>query len=369
MAARRAIPVLEERIFKLPGLARWTLGLLAVFMVSLVDYLTGYEVAFYVFYLIPVAYFAWFTGRRNGILISAICAVTAEVTDLSTGFRYSSAVYIAWSILVKMGVFMVAVIALDIIRHEMVRQKKDNEKMLRAYQEIQRVAQIKSEFTAMVSHELRTPLTAIRESVNVVSEGCTGSINADQKKYLEMTVRNVDRLSRLINDVLEFAKLDNGRRKAAVSLNDLNALVLETVDFFRPAASAKGLSLNAEIKPGIPPFLFDRDAVEEVLANAINNALKFTESGSVSLDVRRREGEVLVSVRDTGCGVLKEDIPALFSPFVQFGKKYGKVFEGTGLGLAISRMLMDQCGGRIWLESEFGKGTTLNFTLPLKLKE
>lgn len=350
---------------KSPKVLLIAIGVAIAAAVEGIDYVTGPEIAFYVFYLIPVAFFAWYCGIVLGASAAFLCAIAAEATDLATGARYSSFAHLCWSTGVKISVLVIVSLALSKIRKEMTRQREDHRKLLVAYEEIQKLARIKSEFAATVSHELRTPLAAIRESVNLFHDGSLGCLNSDQKKYAGITLRNVDRLNRLINDVLDFSKLESGKSKASSAPGDLNALIEETVRFYEPAASSKGLILRADTDAKIPRFSFDADGIARVLTNAIGNAVKFTESGNITVTSRSAGGGAEVIVRDSGCGMKDEDLPKLFKPFVRIPRDYGKNIEGTGLGLAICKMLIDQHKGRIWLESGLGKGTALHFTLPI----
>lgn len=238
--------------------------------------------------------------------------------------------------------------------HDVTERKKIEDKLKEALQ-------AKSAFTAMVSHELRTPLGALREGVSQVLEGLLGPINDDQRKFLEIVKRNVDRLNRLICDVLDFQKLETGKMVFNIQENDLNKVIKEAGESMSILAKNKGLEFSINLDDNIPLFKFDRDKISQVLYNLLNNSLKFTEKGMLSVSLVRQDNMAKISVKDTGPGIKNEDIPKLFQEYEQLKRKTG----GTGLGLAISQQIIKAHGGNIWAESIYGQGATIHFTLPL----
>lgn len=228
---------------------------------------------------------------------------------------------------------------------------------------------IKSRFISMVSHELRTPLTAIREGIGIVLDGITGEPSPGQTEYLSIAKANVDRLARLVNDVLDFQKLDAGKMRFDVCENDIRSMAREVYETMAPAAKRKGLRFSLDAPDDLPAAFFDRDRIAQVLTNLVHNAIKFTEAGAVSIAVRRAEGRVRVSVTDTGSGIERDDMPALFHKFEQLTAAKAGNKGGTGLGLAISKEIVEGHGGRIWAESEPGRGASFHFVLPVAPRE
>lgn len=247
---------------------------------------------------------------------------------------------------------------------------KDKERLTYALQEsnqkLKQMYQIKSDFTSMVSHELRTPLTAIREGISIVLDGSTGAINDDQKEFLAMAKKNVDRLARLINDVLDFSKLEAKKLEFKMEEGNINELVEEITKIQNKIAKDKGIYLEAETSSNIPIVKFDSDRVIQVLTNLVNNAIKFTNTGGVKVITAVNQNEIFVTVKDTGEGIKKEDMPKLFQKFQQLGDVNQRKTGGTGLGLAICKQIITQHGGRLWAESEQGKGSKFIFTLPIR---
>lgn len=231
--------------------------------------------------------------------------------------------------------------------------------------ERKRLERLKDDFVSTISHELRTPLTAIKEGINIVSDGSAGEVNKDQKEFLGIAKRNVDRLSRLINEILDFQKFESGRMVFNIAENDIAEVVREVKDSMLVVASGKGLRLLLDIKDDIPKIRFDRDKITQVVTNLVSNAIKFTESGDISIIVKPANNSVQVSIRDSGLGIKPEDLPRLFQKFVQLESLSERKTGGTGLGLAISKDIIEGHRGKIWAESEQGKGSVFNFIIPI----
>ena len=241
-----------------------------------------------------------------------------------------------------------------------MRDVTERKRMLEA---LQRAVMVKSEFTSMVSHELRTPLTAIKEAVDVVSDGTAGEVNKHQADFLALAKRNVDRLHRLINDTLDFSKLERGEFHIEFGPGDLNALVAETVAQQRLAAEKQGLRLELALDGRLPPVRMDSDRVSQVLTNLIGNAIRYGESGWIEVATALSGDEVVVRIQDTGPGIPENKLDNIFDAFVQLSTGPGRRSGGTGLGLAICKKIVDLHGGRIWVESEVGAGSAFSFSL------
>ena len=236
----------------------------------------------------------------------------------------------------------------------------------RMVESLQRAVMVKVEFTSMVSHELRTPLTAIKEAIDVVADQTAGPVNQHQTEFLALAKRNVDRLHRLINDTLDFSKLERGEFRLELGPHDLNALTREIVMQQRVAAQKQGLRLELSLEEGLPPVRVDPDRVSQVLVNLIGNAIRYCDGGWIEVSTRRGDGEdVVVKVQDSGPGIPEDKLEHIFEAFVQLSTGPGRRSGGTGLGLSISKKLVELHGGRIWVESEVGRGSAFNFTLRL----
>jgi len=234
-----------------------------------------------------------------------------------------------------------------------------------ADKKVKEAMEFKSQFISTVSHELRTPLTIIKEDIALIMDGAAGRIKSKQREILEIAQRNIDRLARLINDVLDFQKLQSGRVKFNMQDNNINNVIETVYSTMAGTVKKKGVELQLAIDNTLPKATFDSDKMIQVLTNLVSNAMKFTDKGSITIATRRIENSIRISVIDTGCGMKQEDLPKLFQQFQQLGSGNRKT-GGTGLGLAISKDIVEKHGGRIWVESELGKGTTMHFLLPIK---
>jgi signal transduction histidine kinase len=200
-----------------------------------------------------------------------------------------------------------------------------------------------------------------------VLEGLHGPINEGQNRFLSATLRNLDRLGRIINDLLDISRLESGKMEAIKEPIDFARLARETAAAFRAPIDKKGLEFVERI-PDVPIMLSaDRDELVEVLTNLLGNAIKFTERGRIELEIRELGQEVECSVADTGRGIAQRNMPKLFEKFTQFGRIAGGGEKGTGLGLAIVKSLIELHDGRIRVESIENAGSKFIFTLPKNL--
>jgi len=251
------------------------------------------------------------------------------------------------------GKWMVAEINVDI-----TERKKAEEAMKKA-------ARIKTDFVSMVSHELRTPLTSIREGVNIVADETAGKLTDMQKNFINLIQRNVERLARLINDVLSFQKLKSGKMDFKMEESDINLIAEEVKKTMEPFVKSKELKIITKTDNKLHNFKFDKDKITQVMINVVGNAIKFTDKGEITISTSLEdEKTVKVSVKDTGIGIKKTDIPRLFQRFEQLGGNERKT-GGVGLGLAICKNIVEEHGGRIWVESKIGKGAEFIFVLPI----
>lgn len=224
--------------------------------------------------------------------------------------------------------------------------------------------QLKDEFISTVSHELRTPLSITREGVSLLLDGIPGAVNGQQQKVLSVARDNIDRLSRIINSLLDISKLEAGKVELRRERVELRHLLQQVADAFERMARERGLILTVHRPPAGLEVYVDADKTIQIFSNLVGNAIKFTGRGSVDVLVNECQHEVECVVRDTGVGIAKENLPKVFSKFQQFGRTAGGGEKGTGLGLAIAKELVELHHGTMRVESEPGCGTTFAFTLP-----
>lgn len=247
----------------------------------------------------------------------------------------------------------------------------------KANQELRRIDQMKSEFVSVASHELRTPLTAIKNAVQLVLKKKAGDINENQAKFLSMADRNIDRLTNILNDLLNLSRIESGRIPMKFEELDVRGFVETILSSFRPQAEGKSIRLEAQLPDDLPTVYGDREKIEQILVNLVGNALKFTpEGGTIRIRAERlpRNGEepggmVAISVQDTGIGIPQEHLKSIFEKFYQVEGSLQRSVGGTGLGLAITKGLVELHHGSIWAQSEVGKGSTFTFTLPVSQGE
>lgn len=246
-----------------------------------------------------------------------------------------------------------------------LRVAKDITEKKRYERRLKELDKLKSDFVSNVSHELRTPLTAIKGSVDNMLDGLTGDLNEKQSRYLVRIKSNTDRLARLINDLLDLSKIEAGIKLKPTNL-DLATIAREVIESLRPLAAEKLITITIESLESALDAWADPDRIAEILMNLLGNAIKFTPNdGTVSLSLQRNGTEwVEVSVADTGPGIPSEEANRIFDKFYQVTQAKNQKAVGTGLGLTITKALVEMHGGRIWLESEVGKGSIFSFTLP-----
>jgi GAF domain-containing protein len=250
--------------------------------------------------------------------------------------------------------------ALAIENARLFREIEDKSRQLEV------ASQHKSEFLANMSHELRTPMNAILGFSEVLAEGMFGEINDKQAEYLRDILESGRHLLSLINDILDLSKIEAGRMELEPDDFDLPGAIDNALTLVRERAGRRGITLGREIDQQIGMIRGDERKVKQVVLNLLSNAIKFTpEGGRIDVRATMTDAMVEVSVTDTGVGIAPEDQETVFEEFRQVGTADKKV-EGTGLGLALSRKFVGLHGGRIWVKSQVGQGSTFTFTLPVR---
>jgi signal transduction histidine kinase len=240
-----------------------------------------------------------------------------------------------------------------------------NDELRRLYRELETASQHKSDFLANMSHELRTPLNAIIGFSQVLREGMAGDVNEKQAEYLDDILSSGSHLLSLINDVLDLSKVEAGQVELEVAPFSLHEALERGVAMVRERATRDGVQVTLAANSDLDVVAGDERRIRQVIFNLLTNAVKFTPAGgSVDVWATQVNGQVSVSVGDTGAGIAAEDLERIFDEFQQTkaGIEQG---EGTGLGLALSKRLVELHGGRIWVDSELGRGSTFVFTLPV----
>jgi signal transduction histidine kinase len=223
----------------------------------------------------------------------------------------------------------------------------------------------KSEFLANMSHELRTPLNAIIGFSEVLQERLFGELNEKQAEYTDDILTSGRHLLSLINEILDLSKVEAGRMELELATFDLPLAIDNARTFVRERAIKHGITLDVDVDERLGDYVGDERKIKQILLNLLSNAVKFTaEGGRIEISARKISGSVEISVSDTGIGIAPEDLPKIFEEFRQVGSDYSHKVEGTGLGLTLAKKFVELHGGKIWVTSELGKGSTFSFSLP-----
>ena len=239
--------------------------------------------------------------------------------------------------------------------------------VLKDISERHRLDQLKIDFVSLVSHQLRTPISAIKGYLSSLLEEKTGALAEEQKLYIERAYASNERQLEIIESLLDISRIEKGKIKLTPIEFSIVELAKESVDTFSKKAAEKGLQFQLMgPKEALPRIRADRERIREVLNNLLSNALKFTKEGSVTISLEKTETEIVVAVTDTGVGIPAEAMEKLFTKFYRVGQAPTIESEGIGLGLYIAKSLVELHGGKIWVESGVGKGSTFYFALPFK---
>jgi len=251
----------------------------------------------------------------------------------------------------------------DVTERNRLRRELEEERMER--QRGLELERIRANFLASVSHELRTPLNSIIGFSDLLFEGFSGELTEEQRENIAMIRNGGETLLRFINDLLDLAKLDAEVITLKPEPTEIGGLLDEVVAELRPQILKKGLSVNVEVPSGLEAEV-DPTRFKQVLRNLIDNAVKFTDSGGITLKAEKIDAHLHVSVSDTGIGIAAEKIPKLFDRYAEIDPAIQAKYGGTGLGLRICRELIELHGGEIWAESTLGEGSTFHLKIPLK---
>jgi signal transduction histidine kinase/DNA-binding response OmpR family regulator len=256
------------------------------------------------------------------------------------------------------------------LKENVAQLEASNEKLAGLNAELQQLDRMKSDLLANVSHELRTPLTAIKGYTDYIIEGRLGQVTEKQEKGLTVVQRNLERLTKTINALLDFSRMEAGRISLHLQPFALGALVDQVRGMLRSELAKKGLAFTSEVEAGLPPVIADREKISAVLENLLVNAIKFTpEGGRVTVSAGRARGpmraEAEIRVSDTGPGIPPDQLEKIFSRFHQVDSSTTRRFGGVGLGLAITRSILEAHGSSISAGTADGGGASFRFTLPV----
>jgi PAS domain S-box-containing protein len=251
-----------------------------------------------------------------------------------------------------------------VIIRDITELKKAENELINAKERAEESDRLKSAFLANMSHEIRTPMNGILGFTELLK--MSDITSEQQRTYLDIIRKSGERMLIIINDIIDISKIESGQMQVYISKTNINEMIESVFSFFKPEAASKGIQLlfNNGLSSEESVIRTDPDKVYAILTNLIKNSIKFTRSGAVEYGYEMKEGFLEFYVRDTGIGIRKEQKELIFERFRQGSDSLTRNYEGTGLGLSISRAYVGMLGGRIWFESEFGKGSTFYFNIP-----
>lgn len=252
--------------------------------------------------------------------------------------------------------------------------QKTNEGIKILYKELEeksnklkKLDQIKSQFVINVAHEFKTPLTIARECIDLILEGHGGEVSSRQKEFLMRGLKTLDRLIRLVSDLLDLAKIESGKIVMKRVEVDMSELVNEILTTYEAEVAKKGLSLERHIEESAGTIWADKDKVSEVVINLLTNAIKYTPAGGkITVKLEGDQKKIRCEIRDSGSGIQKKFLGKIFD---KFERVTAEKQEGTGLGLPIAKDIVSLHKGRLWVKSELGNGSTFIFTLPRSIRK
>ncbi|MDD5679623.1 MAG: HAMP domain-containing sensor histidine kinase [Candidatus Omnitrophica bacterium] len=328
-------------------------GFLLVILFHTTDRYISHHPSLIIFYIIPVSLVTWFSGAAAGALI-ALCSIASwlpkDISVIKSLYTYPIFFYV--NMVTRASFLFIVVYVLQRLKIALKHEEELN--------------RLKSVFVANVSHELKNPLGLIKEALSLILEGFAGETNPRQKGIIESGKRNTERLIRLVTDLLDLSKIEAGKMELRSDKTDIVLLVNEILKDHEAEISKKALVLKKDIQQNVGLVQADKDKLMEVMINLLNNAIKYTPSGSIAVNLSGDEKEVRFEIVDTGPGIPQEDIKKIFDKFerVTAEKK-----EGTGLGLSIAKDIIELHKGKIWVESTVGKGSKFIFILPRDFKK
>jgi signal transduction histidine kinase len=348
-------------------------GFISVLLVGAVDYATGSELSVVVFYLLPISLIAWSTNRKTSIVMCIISAGIEFMANTAAGRTYSHYLITFWNSLVLLGFFLIYVFILLTMKTEYTAKvnlinklenalseldlaKKDLEQKA---QELTRSNDDLKEFAYAISHDLKEPLRVIDGFVKLLAKRCKGGLSSDADNFMEYIVAGVKRMQVMIKDLLEYSLV--GTQVKDLELIDSRLIIEQALLNLRIAIEESGAEVTVD---PLPKVMADASQLVRLFQNLIGNAIKFRgkEALKIHISSEQKDDEWIFSVRDNGIGIDRNHFGRIFLIFQRLHTR--EEYDGTGIGLAICKKIVERHSGRIWLESEPGKGSTFYFTIP-----
>jgi signal transduction histidine kinase len=367
----RAIETLARRSKSIIALSL----LVLVIVIGIADCLTGTEISVSIFYLLPISLASWFVGKKMGVFISVASFTALLSADLLAGSQYSHPAILYWNGVVRLGFFVIVVLILAELKMEYSKElqlnvelqdalKRLEQKQEELKQKAEDLARSNAElekFAYVAAHDLRGPLIGIGGYVQHLRRRLKDQLDPDAERVLEQVLEHAVRMENLINSLLGYARV--GTARLDVKRVDFNEIIDQVIaDLQAEIEKSDGLVTYDQL----PTIWADGTQIRQLFQNLISNGIKFRgrEPPRVHLSAKKREIDFIFSVRDNGIGLDSKDQNRIFDMFQRLHSN--SKYPGSGIGLAISRKIVENHGGRIWVESELRKGTIFHFTIPRK---
>lgn len=323
------------------------LGVILVFLIGLLDYVTGSEISVSIFFLIPVSIVAWYVGQREGTLLAILSAMAWLIADELGDRMYSSPTIPYWNALVRLGFFLIVTYTLSALY---ASQKR------------------KDELAQFIIHDLRSPLSVIITGLRLLQEMGGENMPVTQKEVATMCLDSGERMLILITSLLDLAQLENGQLPLHVESLSVTELVESALRHVSVWATQNHIVLTSQLEPNVAQVYADSTITTRILINLLSNAIKFSPPNAmIMIRVAPYDSQMVAfSVADQGRGIEKEWVDKVFDKFAQAESSQKQGVASSGLGLTFCRLAVEAQRGHIWLTSEVGKGTVVSFTLPAK---
>jgi len=347
-------------------------GTLIGFIAGSVNFLLDFNIVFPPFhnlFVISYLFFVAFAVTRYHLF--NIRLILTEILVIATGLTLLVQAVVAETLLLKIlggSLFVLFVIFGYQMVRSVIKEIELRTQLKQAYDELERIDKAKTEFLSIASHQLRTPLSIIKGYISMILEKTYGEIPEKIKQPLGNVYVSNDRLVKLVNDLLDITRLEMGRIELSLEKANLEEIISSVVEEMKVTAEKKGLYLKYEaLKEPLPEISIDKNKIRQVILNLVDNAIKYTEQGGVTIRSKILDGRLQIEVKDTGVGMEKKEIEGLFEIMARGKAGFQYWTGGAGLGLYTARKFAEMHGGRVWAESEGkGKGSTFYIELPIK---
>jgi light-regulated signal transduction histidine kinase (bacteriophytochrome) len=349
--------------------------LVLVIVIGIGDYLTGTEFSFSIFYLLPISLASWFVGKKMGVFISFASFTALLSADLLAGNQYSYPAILYWNSIVRLGFFVIVVLILAQLKMEyskelelnvelrdtLKRLEKTQEELKQKAEDLARSNADLEKFAYVAAHDLRGPLIGIGGYVQHLRRRLKDRLDPEAERVLEQVLEQIVRMENLINSLLGYARV--GTARLDVKRVDFNEIIDQVIADLQAEIEKSDAVVTSD---PLPTLWADGTQIRQLFQNLVCNGIKFRgrELPRVNISAEKREIDFIFSVKDNGIGIDSKDQNRIFDMFQRLHNS--SIYPGSGIGLAISKKIVENHGGRIWVQSDLQKGTIFFFTIPMK---